>query len=55
MVRHVAHTGKRKCAYIVLMAKPDGKTPLGKIRHTWEVDIKMNPKEIGWGGGHGQD
>jgi len=50
-VRHVAHTGKRRGAYIVLMAKPDGKIPLGKSRHIWEADIKMNPKEIGLGRG----
>jgi hypothetical protein len=48
-VRHVAHTWKRRGAYIVLMAKPDGKVPLGKPRHILEVDIKMNPTEIGWG------
>ena len=54
-MRHMAHTGKRRGAYIVLMAKPDGKIPLGKPRHIWEVDIKMNPTETGWGGEHGQD
>jgi hypothetical protein len=54
-VRHVAHTQKRRGAYIVLMAKPDGKIPLGKPRHIWEVDIKMNPKETGLGGGGSMD
>jgi hypothetical protein len=46
----MAHTGKRRGAYIVLMAKPDGKIPLGKPRHIWEVNIKINPTETGWGG-----
>jgi hypothetical protein len=32
------------------MAKREGKTPLGKPKHIWKVDIKMNPKERGWGG-----
>jgi len=50
----MAHTGKRRGAYIVLMAKPDGKIPLGKPRHIWEYNIKMNPTETGWGE-HGQD
>jgi hypothetical protein len=38
------------------MAKPDGKTLLGKLRHIWEVDIITKPTEIGWGaGGDGWD
>jgi hypothetical protein len=31
MARHVAHTGKRRGAYKVLMAKTDGKTPLENL------------------------
>ena len=55
-MRHMSHTGKGRGAYIVFMAKPDGKIPFGKPRDTWEVDIEMNPEEIGLGGeGHGQD
>jgi hypothetical protein len=26
------------------------KTPLGRPRHRWEYNIKMNLQEIGWGG-----
>ena len=35
----------------VLVGKPEGKTPLGKPRHRWEDNIKMDLQEVG--GGHG--
>ena len=31
------------------MGKPEGNTPLGKPRHRWEVNIKMNLQEVGRG------
>jgi hypothetical protein len=34
-----------------LFGKPEGKRPLGKPRRRWEVNIKMNLKEIGCEGG----
>jgi len=46
-VRHVAHMGKRR----VLVEKPEGKRPLGRPRHRWEDNIKMDLQEVGWGGG----
>ena len=30
-----------------------GKRPLGKHRHSYEDNIKIDLKEVGWGGGHG--
>ena len=27
-----------------------GKEPLGRLRHRWEVNIKMDLREVGWGG-----
>jgi len=36
--------------YRVLMGKREGKRPLGRPRHRWENNIKMNLKEVGWGG-----
>jgi hypothetical protein len=30
--------------------KPEGKRPLGRPRHRWEDNIKMDLREIGWGG-----
>jgi hypothetical protein len=32
------------------VGKPEGKRPLGRPRHRWEDNIKMNLREIGWGG-----
>ena len=32
------------------MGKPKGKTPLGRSRHRWEDNIKMNLQEVVCGG-----
>jgi hypothetical protein len=37
-----------RSAYNVLVEKPEGKGPFGKPRHSWEDNIRMNPREIGW-------
>jgi hypothetical protein len=37
-------------AYRVLMGKPEGKRPLGRPRRRWENNIRMDLREIGWGG-----
>jgi hypothetical protein len=37
-------------AYKILVGKPEGKRPLGRPRRRWEVNIKMDFREIGWGG-----
>jgi hypothetical protein len=29
---------------------PEQKRPLGRHRYKWEDSIKMDPREIGWGG-----
>jgi hypothetical protein len=33
-------------AYNILDGKPDGRKPLGRPRHRWEDNIKMDPREI---------
>jgi hypothetical protein len=35
-------------AYKILVGKPEGKSPLGRPRHRWEDNIKMDLREIGW-------
>jgi hypothetical protein len=45
--------GKRRGAYRILVRKPEGKRKLGRRRHKWEHNIKMDIREMGWG--HGQD
>jgi hypothetical protein len=32
------------------VGKPEGKRPLGRPRHRWEHNIKMNLREIRWDG-----
>jgi hypothetical protein len=49
-VGHVVCLGEEKNVYKVLMGKPEGKIPLGRPRHRWEDGIRMDLKEIGWGG-----
>jgi hypothetical protein len=34
----------------ILVGKPEGKRPLGRPRHRWVDSIKMDVREIGWGG-----
>ena len=46
---HVAHMGERRGIYRVLVGKPEGKRPLGRPRHKWEDNIKMDLQEVGCG------
>jgi len=53
---HVARLEKRRGVYRVLVGKPEGKRLLGRPRHRWEYNIKMDRQEVGWGKGrHGLD
>jgi len=42
--------GEKRGAYMVLVGKPEGKRPLGRPRHRWEENIKMDLQEVGYGG-----
>ena len=42
--------GKRRAVFRVLVRKPERKRPLGRPRHRWEDNIKMDLQEIGCGG-----
>jgi hypothetical protein len=33
-----------------VLGEPEGKRPLGRRRHRWENDIKMDLRELSWGG-----
>jgi hypothetical protein len=46
-VGHVARMGQRRDVYRVLVGKPEGKIPLGRLRRRWEDDIKMD-LQVGW-------
>jgi len=41
--------GDRRGEYRVLAGKPEVKGPFGRIRHTWEDNIKMDLHEVGMG------
>jgi hypothetical protein len=42
--------GERRGAYRALVGKPEGRRPLGRPRLRWEDNIKMDLREVGWGG-----
>jgi hypothetical protein len=45
------HTwGRREVFYRVLAVRPEGKRPLGRPRHRWEDNIKLDLREIGING-----
>jgi hypothetical protein len=46
----VACIGEGRGVYRVLVQRPEGKRPLGRPRHRWEVNIKMYLREIGLNG-----
>jgi hypothetical protein len=46
---HVAQTGEKRNAYRLLVGKPEGKKPLGRPRHRWVDNIKMELLEAGLG------
>jgi hypothetical protein len=47
---HVARMGETNNAYWILVKKPEGKRPLGRLRRRWVDNIKMDLREIGWDG-----
>jgi hypothetical protein len=46
---HVARMGPKRNAYRLLVGKPEGKRPLGRPRHRWVDNIRMDLVEVGWG------
>ena len=42
--------GEMRGVYRGLVDKPEGKRPLGRPRHRWEDNIKMDLQEVGFGG-----
>jgi hypothetical protein len=40
---------EKRGVYRVLVGKPKGKRPLGRPRHRWEDNIKMNIQKVGCG------
>jgi hypothetical protein len=44
----IENSGEKRNAYKILVGKPEGKRPLGRPRHRWVDNIKMDLREIGW-------
>jgi hypothetical protein len=47
---HVARMGETRNAYTLLVGKPEGKRPIERPIRRWVDNIKMDLREIGWGG-----
>jgi hypothetical protein len=39
--------GEMRDIYRILVGKPEGKKPLGRPRHRWEDNVKMDLQEVG--------
>jgi hypothetical protein len=46
----VARMGEKRNAYRILVGKPEENRPLGRARHRWVDNIKMDLREIEWDG-----
>jgi len=42
--------GERRVVHRFLVGKPEGKRTLGRPRHRWKYNIKMDLREVGEGG-----
>jgi len=45
----MARMGEGRVVYRVLMGKPEGKRPMGRPRHRWVDNIRINLQEVGCG------
>jgi len=45
---HVPHMGKMTNSYKILIGKTRREEPLGRPKHRWENNIRMDIREIGW-------
>jgi hypothetical protein len=50
MGRACSTNGEEETVYRILVGKPEGKRPLRIPRRRWMDNIKMDLREIGWGG-----
>ena len=48
-VGHVARMGEERGVYRVLVGKPEGRRPLGRLRHRWVDNIRMDLQVVGFG------
>jgi hypothetical protein len=43
---HVARMVEERGVYKILMGKPEGRRPMGRPRHRWEDNIRMDRQEV---------
>jgi hypothetical protein len=48
--KHVTRMADKRNAYSILVGNPEGKRPLKRQRCRWVNNIKLDLREIGWGG-----
>jgi hypothetical protein len=41
--------GEKRSVYRILVGRPEERRPIGRPRHRWEDNIKMDLKEVGLG------
>jgi len=46
---HVAHMGEERGVYRVFLGKQEGRRPLGRLRHRWVDNIRLDLQEVGCG------
>ena len=46
---HVARMGEERGVYRVLLGKPEGRRPLGRLRRRWVDNIRMDLQKVGCG------
>jgi hypothetical protein len=47
---HVACIVEMRNEYNILVGKPEGKRIFGRPRHRWENHIRLDLREVWWGG-----
>jgi hypothetical protein len=52
MDRACSTNGETRNAYRILVGKPERKRSLGRPRHRWVDNIKLDLRKIGWDGMH---
>jgi hypothetical protein len=45
---HVARIEKMRSVYKISVGRSEGKRPLGRLRHRWENNNRMDLRYIGW-------
>ena len=46
---HVTCMGERRGSQGIMVVRPEGRKSLGRPRHRWKDNIKMDLKEVQWG------